>query len=70
MMSVSVQYENLHTILYNPFFVSLGVCVGIGQCEHTITRVLGYTTKRLAVCRKWFVETGSNAAISKYRVSV
>ena len=31
MMSVSVQYQHLHTILYNPFFIGLGVCVGVYQ---------------------------------------
>ena len=36
LMSVSVQYEHLHTILYNPFFICLGVCVSVGQCERTI----------------------------------
>ena len=29
------QYEHLHTILYNPFFI--GVCVGVGQCKHSIS---------------------------------
>ena len=35
-VSVAVQCEQLHTILYNPF---IGLCIGlgIGQCEHTIT---------------------------------
>ena len=36
------RYEHLHTILYNPFFISVrvGVCVGVGvgQCEHAITQ--------------------------------
>ena len=36
MMSVSVQCEHLHTILYNPFFIGLSVCVFVGQCERTI----------------------------------
>ena len=33
---MSVEYEHLHTVLYNPFFV--GVCAGvcIGQCVHSI----------------------------------
>ena len=31
-MSVSVQYEHLHTVLNNPFFIGFGV----GQCEQTI----------------------------------
>ena len=37
MMSFSVQYEHPHTILYSPFFIGLGVCVG--QCERTIVVV-------------------------------
>ena len=36
MMSVSVQYEHLHTILYTSFFIGFGVCVGERQCERTI----------------------------------
>ena len=35
-MSVSLQYQNLHTILYNSFFI--GLYIGLGKCEHTITR--------------------------------
>ena len=40
-MSVSVQYEHLHTVLYNPFFVVIFVVVGVGQCEslHYLTNV-------------------------------
>ena len=34
-MSVSVNYEHLHAILKNPFFIGLGT----GQCEHTITEI-------------------------------
>ena len=30
------QYEHLHTILYNPFFIG----VGVGQCEHSINPVV------------------------------
>ena len=33
---VSVQYEHPHTILNNPFFMSLFISLGVGQCEHTI----------------------------------
>ena len=35
-VSVSVQYEHLHTVLYNPFFVVVFVVVGVRQCEHSI----------------------------------
>ena len=40
LMSVSVQCEQLHTILCNPFFISL--CIGLcaRQCEYTIISVL------------------------------
>ena len=31
--SVSVQYEYLHTIIYKPFFI----CLGVGQCKQPIT---------------------------------
>ena len=30
------QYEHLHTILHNPFFIG----VSVGQCEHPITHVI------------------------------
>ena len=33
-VSVSMQYKHLPTILYNPFFIS--VCVCVEQCEHSI----------------------------------
>ena len=36
-MSVSVQYEHLHTILYNPFFIGLLIVVGVRQYEHTVS---------------------------------
>ena len=36
MMSVSVQYEYLHTILYNLDIFFNGLGVGVGQCERTI----------------------------------
>ena len=37
LVSLSVgQCEHLHTILYNPFFIGVGVCVSVGPCEHTI----------------------------------
>ena len=32
-MSVFVQYQHLHTILWNLFFIGFSV----GQCEHTIS---------------------------------
>ena len=31
-----MQCEHLHTILYNPFFIGVCVCVCVGQCERTI----------------------------------
>ena len=34
--TVSVQYEHLHTILYNPFFIRLWIGLSVEQCEHTI----------------------------------
>ena len=37
-MSVSVQYEHLHAVLHNPFFVSLCIGLSVGQCEETIRR--------------------------------
>ena len=30
------QYEHLHTIPYNPFFIGLGLSLGLCQCEHTL----------------------------------
>ena len=37
LVSLSVwQCEHLHTILYIPFFIGVGVCVSVGPCEHTI----------------------------------
>ena len=36
-MSVSVQYEHPHIILYNPFFVCLSIRFGTGQCKQTIS---------------------------------
>ena len=33
------QYEHFHTILYNPFFIG----VGVGQCEHTIRQLFSET---------------------------
>ena len=38
---MSVQCEHLHTILYNLFFI--GVCVGVGQWEHTMTSLQSIT---------------------------
>ena len=39
-ISVSVQYEHLHTILYNPFFIGVCVCVSVWQCERIIMALL------------------------------
>ena len=36
-MSISVQYEHLHTFLFNSLFISLFIGLGVGQCEHAIT---------------------------------
>ena len=38
-MSVSVQYEHLYIILYNPFFIGLCIGIDVGQCEHTMMGV-------------------------------
>ena len=35
LMSVSVQHEDLHTILYNPFYIGLG----IGKCQRIIIMI-------------------------------
>ena len=40
-------YEHLHTILYNPFFIGLGVCVIVGQCELTMRPI--YTNDTVTV---------------------
>ena len=32
------QYEHLHIIPYNPFFVGLGFGLGLCQCEHTLKK--------------------------------
>ena len=40
LVSVSVQYKHLHTILYNPFFIGLCIRLGVGQCEYTISVML------------------------------
>ena len=40
---MSVQYEHLHTILYNPFFIGICVSVRVGQCEHSIKPLQGWS---------------------------
>ena len=37
-LSVCEQCEHLHTILHKPFFIRIGVGLGLCQCEHTIRR--------------------------------
>ena len=41
-MVVSVQCEHLNTILYNPFFIGVCIGLGVGQCEHTFMRPVGW----------------------------
>ena len=36
-ISVSVQYEHLHTISLQPFFIGLGIGLSLCQCERTVT---------------------------------
>ena len=60
-MSVFVEYEHLHNILYN-------LCIGLGivQCEHTIKTVYNLTLARLpqasALLYVW-VEIGTSHLI-------
>ena len=37
LMFVSEQYEHFHIILYDPFFISLCISLGLEWCEHTIS---------------------------------
>ena len=39
---VSVQYEHVNTILFDPFFVNVCIDLGVGQREHTINATVSH----------------------------
>ena len=61
---VSVQCENLYTILCNPFFICLGIGLGVVQCKHTVNVQSFVSPKKVTFHQRCMITEHSISCLS------